>query len=123
MSGWVARFVAGQQACGGLERSAASARAQARCWRSQALPLRLGRVLGRPFRRDGARGLNIQASRSVPVAAAARPGSQLRPTRLAASTGRPPHIGCLAQPNQSLQQTGRGAASSTSQLTEPRPAA
>jgi len=116
-------LVAGQPACGVLERSLARLQAAAGCGRLQAPSPRPGRVHPRPLRRDGARGLNSQASKSVSLAAAARPGSWLRPTRWAASTGRPPHIGCLAQPNQSLQRTGRGAASSTSRLGGPRPAA
>jgi hypothetical protein len=70
-----------------IERSAASGQAAARCWQLLPSPPGPGCVHGRPLRRDGARGLNTRASKSVSVAAAARPGSWLRPTRSAASTG------------------------------------
>jgi hypothetical protein len=97
-------------ACGWLERSAASLRAAARGWPLLPTPPRLGRVHGRSLGLDGARGLNSRASKSVVVAAAAPPGSQLRPTRFSASTGHG-HTTCVGiQPNQPLQRTGSRAA-------------
>ena len=110
-------------ACSWLERSRALPRAAARGWQLLPIPPRLGRAHGRPFGRDGARGHNIRAQKSVEAASAARPVSQLWPTRWAASTGLPPHDGHFAQPNQPLLPTGRGALSPKPRLGRPRPAA
>jgi hypothetical protein len=95
---------------GAFERSRASGQAAARCWRLLPTPPWLGRVLGRPFRRDGARGRNTQASMSVRAEGSAPPVAQLRPTLLAASTGQGRTASAGAQPNQSLQRTGSRAA-------------
>jgi hypothetical protein len=106
-------------ACGWLERSAAPLRAAARGWQLLPTPPRLGRVHGRAFELGGARGLNSRAAKSVFVAAAAPPGSQLRPTRFSASTGHGRTTCAGVQPNQPLQRTGSRAAA----LRSHRPAA
>jgi hypothetical protein len=100
-----AHFVSEQQACGALERSLASGQAAASSLQSQHNTPRHGRELVVAARRGIARGLNIQASKSVSAVAAARPVAWLRPTRSSGSPGGRRRHALLSPPNQPLQRT------------------